>query len=200
MIYLASRSPRRAEILRQLAVPFEVILADVDETPLPLEQALDYVQRVALLKAEAGWAAMLAQGLPQRPVLAADTTVSWQGQILAKPIDEADACRMLSSLSGAWHEVHTALALRYGEQLLTALSSTRVLMKTLSAAEIAAYVASKEPMDKAGGYGIQGLASLFVQQIQGSYSGVMGLPIFELGQLLSPFGLSPLQVGLSPLK
>lgn len=188
-MYLASRSPRRAEILQQLAVPFQVLQADVDESALPDEVAVLYVQRIAQAKAMQGWHVMHQQGLPELPLLSADTTVSWQGKILGKPVDADDALSMLRQLSGQWHEVHTALAMMTSQGLLTALSSTRVLMKSLSDYELQSYVATGEPMDKAGAYGIQGLASLFVQRIEGSFSGVMGLPIFETGELCRQAGI-----------
>jgi len=189
MIYLASRSPRRAEILRELGVTFSTLVADVDESPLSHEPALHYVQRIAASKAEAGWQALLGQGGALLPVLAADTTVSLQGEILAKPEDDADARRMLRALSGQWHEVYTALALMTPHGLSQAVSTSRVLMRELSDAEIDAYVASGEPRDKAGAYGIQGQAGLFIARIEGSYSGVMGLPIHETGQLLREAGI-----------
>lgn len=191
MIYLASRSPRRAEILQQLGIAFTLLAADIDETPAAQEPALDYVQRMAVGKAKAGQQYRQQQGLAHHPILAADTTVSWRGEILGKPEDEQHALAMLQSLSGQCHEVHSALAMAYEGHLHTALSSTKVWMKALSPKEIQAYVASREPMDKAGAYGIQGKASWFIEKIEGSYSGVMGLPIYELGQLLAKLGYSP---------
>jgi len=189
MLYLASKSSRRAEILKQLGVPFQVLQVDVDETPIPHEDALHYVQRIAKTKAEAGWHLMQQQQLTVLPLLSADTTVSLAGEILGKPVDQADALRMLQQLSGSEHEVHTALAMMTAQRLYTALSSTRVLMKALSESELHSYISSGEPMDKAGAYGIQGLASLFVQRIEGSYSGVMGLPIYETGELCRQAGI-----------
>lgn len=189
MIYLASRSPRRAEILQQLGVTFSPLLADVDESPLPHELALDYVQRIAAMKVQAGWQALLSQGAALMPVLAADTTVSLHQEILAKPEDDADARRMLRALSGEWHEVYTALALMTPQGFSQALSTSRVLMRELSDDEIDAYVASGEPRDKAGAYGIQGQASFFIARLEGSYGGVMGLPIFETGELLRAAGV-----------
>ncbi|MBU3643947.1 MAG: septum formation inhibitor Maf [Candidatus Methylopumilus sp.] len=190
MLYLASKSPRRAEILKQLGVPFQVLQVDVDETPMPHEDALEYVQRIAKTKAEAGWHLMQQQQLTVLPLLSADTTVSLAGEILGKPVDQADALRMLQQLSGSVHEVHTALAMMTAQGLYTALSSTRVMMKPLSESELHSYISSGEPMDKAGAYGIQGLASLFVQRIEGSYSGVMGLPIYETGELCRQAGIN----------
>ena len=189
MLYLASKSPRRAEILQQLGISFQVLPVDVDETPLPHEAALDYVQRIAKCKAQAGWRVLQQQQLSVLPLLSADTTVSLHGAILGKPVDQADAMQMLRQLSGTMHEVHTALAMMTAQGLYTALSSTRVFMKPLSEAELRSYVSSGEPMDKAGAYGIQGLASLFVQRIEGSYSGVMGLPIYETGELCRQAGI-----------
>ena len=188
-LYLASGSPRRRELLAQIHVTFEKISAPVDETPLPDELAHDYVLRLARAKAEAGWQQMLAQGLPQRPVLGADTTVALHDHLLGKPDDDAHAIAMLNMLSGTTHEVLTAVALRTQAGCDAVLSTSRVRFAQLSAAQIVAYVASKEPHDKAGSYGIQGLAGLFVEHLDGSFTGVMGLPLHETAVLLAREGL-----------
>ncbi len=195
-IYLASRSARRREILRQLGVPFVLLPlreaagrpADVDETSLPGEDPTAYVQRVARLKAEAAWGLLEQRRLPARPVLGADTTVAAGGEILGKPANRADAVRMLRLLSGGVHAVHTAVALRLHDRLELRLSSTNVEFKPLDEQAIAAYVDCGEPMDKAGAYGIQGKAAMFVKHLQGSYTGVVGLPAWETAELLGAFG------------
>jgi nucleoside triphosphate pyrophosphatase len=171
MLVLASQSPRRAEILRQAGIPFTVRAAAVDETPLEAERAGPYVRRLAREKA------LAIDAAPGEIVLAADTTVVAHGELLAKPADAADARRMLALLSGRRHEVLTGICLRRGEQVLCDHASTAVWFAPLSAAEIEEYVASGEPMDKAGAYAIQGLASKFVERIDGCYFNVMGLPI-----------------------
>lgn len=196
-LYLASRSPRRAELLQQLGIAFEVVPADVDESVLAGESAVDYVQRLARHKAEVCYRRLAQQGVTSVPVLAADTTVAVGEHILGKPEEEEDgytagAQRMLGRLAGGWHEVHTAIAVasQHGVELL--LSSTRVEMAALSQATLQAYIASDEPRGKAGGYGIQGLASTFIRRIEGSYSGVMGLPVFETAELLNRVGIRAL--------
>ncbi|GAB7127219.1 nucleoside triphosphate pyrophosphatase YhdE [Silvimonas sp. JCM 19000] len=191
-LYLASGSPRRRELLGQIGVRFMRIDAPVDETPLPNEPARDYVLRLAHAKAVSGWAAMQAQGLPTRPVLAADTTVALDGLILGKPEDAADAARMLRTLSGSTHQVLTSLGLHTTSGIEVVLSTSNVRFAELSDAQIAAYVASGEPMDKAGAYGIQGLGGLFVAHLEGSYTGVMGLPLHDTAALLARHGLGAL--------
>lgn len=187
-IYLASASPRRHEILEQMGVPHSVL--DVpsppgeDEPRFPGESPADYVRRTAKEKALRAMEWVVAQALPPQPVLAADTTVFLGDDILGKPTDIDDARQMLRRLSGTTHCVHTAVVLSCANGLYEAVSITDVRMKTLSDAEIEAYCATGEPMGKAGSYGIQGHASLFIEHIAGSYSGVMGLPVFETGQLL----------------
>ncbi len=189
-IYLASRSPRRRELLTQLGVAHDVLLfppapPGVDDEPqLPGEAAADYVRRTARDKARLGVRAVGERGLPPRPVLAADTTVILDGDALGKPLDRAHAEAMLRRLSGATHEVHTALALMDGEVLHEDVSITQVVFTTLSEDDIAAYCDSGEPFDKAGAYGIQGGAGRFVARIDGSFTGVMGLPLFETARLL----------------
>ncbi|MCB5190322.1 Maf family protein [Methylobacillus arboreus] len=186
-IYLASRSPRRAELLQQIGVEFVVLPSDIDESVYNAEPAADYVLRLAREKARAcaGKLAVL-----DMPVLAADTTVCVDGDILGKPQDDDEAYAMLASMSGGWHEVHTAIALASGKGVETALSTTRVKMASLNHELIAAYVASGEPRDKAGAYGIQGLGGTLIERIEGSYSGVMGLPLFETATLLRNCGFA----------
>jgi len=183
-IYLASRSPRRRELLAQIGVEHRVIEADVDEAPRAGEAPRDYVVRLALEKADAGWRTVVAQGLEPAPVLAADTTVALGDDILAKPADRIDAAGMLARLSGRRHEVFTGIALRLGARAASALSASEVEFAALDADEIRAYVDSGEADDKAGAYGIQGRAGAFVAELRGSYSGVMGLPLHETARLL----------------
>ena len=195
-IYLASRSPRRRELLSQIGVRYHLLLfrerprgnaaehLEVDEAPLAGETAAAYVERMARAKAEAGWHRMLQRNLPPAPVLAADTTVALKDQILGKPRDRAEAAEMLAALSGQRHEVLTAVALKHYDELEFALSTSEVELKKLSMEEIALYAASGEGDDKAGAYAIQGRAARFVVELRGSYSGVMGLPLYEIGQLL----------------
>lgn len=186
-VYLASASPRRRELLAQLGLDCRVVAVDVDETPRPAEPAPDYVLRLAVAKAEA---ARGAHGLgPGDVVLAADTAVVVDGAILGKPADADDARRMLTRLSAREHEVLTGVAVRGGARGGTALSVSRVRFRALAPAEIDAYWASGEPADKAGAYAIQGCGALFVEHLSGSYSGVVGLPIYETGQLLAAAGV-----------
>lgn len=187
-IYLASRSPRRGELLGQIGVQFEVLPSDVDESVHAEEAPEHYVLRLAAEKARVCVQRLAEQRRPSMPVLAADTTVCIDGLILGKPEDDADAAAMLRRMSDRWHTVHTAVAVAEGDQVAVALSSTQVEMAPLSEADIAAYIASGEPRDKAGSYGIQGLAGTFIRRIEGSYSGVMGLPMYETAQLLKQFG------------
>ena len=168
---LASRSPRRAELLKAAGFEFTVRAADVDETPHAGESPRDYVLRLAEEKARA----VVAR--PDEVVLAADTTVVFDNRIMGKPQDSADAARMLRVLSGQRHEVMTGIAVRLGDRVQTDVAITAVWFGPMSEAEIAGYVASGEPMDKAGAYGIQGLASKFIERIDGSYSNVVGLPV-----------------------
>lgn len=194
-IYLASKSPRRKELLRQIGVPFELLplreypvdRRDVDESPLPGEAPVDYVRRIARIKAEAACRIMHSRRLPQRLVLAADTTVTLDGEIFAKPVDTADAVRMLKRFSGTVHQVLTAVAVSDGRDLKELLSTSEVTFRKLSDAEIQTYVATGEPMDKAGAYGLQGKAAVFVSHLSGSFSSVIGLPLAETWTLLREF-------------
>ena len=186
-VRLASRSPRRAALLHTLGVRFAVIDVEVDETPCAGEAPADYVQRLACAKAVAGLGAAADGALP---VLAADTTVVLDGEILGKPQDEADARAMLARLAGRAHDVFTGVALvAAGGAPGATVVGTRVFFRALGADEIAAYVASGEPMDKAGSYGIQGLGGALVARIDGSYSNVVGLPLAETLALLDAAGV-----------
>ena len=173
MIILASSSPRRAELLRAAGIEFTIQIADIDEAVLPEETPYEYVSRLA-----AGKAGAIARTMgPGALVLGADTTVVVDNEIAAKPVDVADARRILHRLSGQWHEVMTGVALRHGHHLMVDVEVTRVRFSLLTSEEIDWYVATGEPMDKAGAYGIQGYASRFVERIEGSYSNVVGLPV-----------------------
>jgi septum formation protein len=191
-IYLASRSPRRRELLSQIGVRYHLLLfrerlgerPEVDEAALEGESPGAYVERMARAKAEAGWNRMLQRNLPHAPVLAADTTVALGGRILGKPRDRAEAAQMLGALSGERHEVLTGVALKSRDTVEFALSISEVLLKKMSPEEIAQYVASGEGDDKAGAYAIQGRAARFIVELRGSYSGVMGLPLYETSLLV----------------
>ena len=195
-IWLASLSPRRAELLRGMGVPFEVLqLTDdagkqyeVDESVLPGEPPRDYVRRVALDKALHAVAYIRDRGLTARPLLSADTTVAIGNRILGKPADPADARAMLNALSGSEHEVLTAVVVVAGDTIHQALSVSQVRFMPLADETIARYIASGEPFDKAGAYGIQGHAGIFVTEMQGSFTGIMGLPVHETAGLLEAVG------------
>jgi septum formation protein len=184
-VYLASASPRRSELLRQIGVRFTVRAAAIDEEPLPRETPDAYVTRLAAAKAEAVWAAVA----DAHPVLGADTAVVLDGELLGKPATAAEAEAMLARLSNRTHRVLTAVALRHAGGLDTRLSESEVRFRATTAGERLAYCATGEPFDKAGGYGIQGHAAVFVESLRGSYSGVVGLPLFETAQLLARCGL-----------
>jgi septum formation protein len=194
-LFLASQSPRRLELLRQIGLQPTVLplrtqpgRAEVDETPLAYEPAYDYVSRLACMKARAGLNALAGRKLPDWPIIAADTTVTLAGRILGKPADRAEAEAMLRAYSGRSHSVLTAVAVAWRERLEVKVNESVVTFKTLDAAEIHAYVLSDEPYDKAGGYGIQGRAASFIEHIAGSYSGIMGLPLYETCELLREVG------------
>jgi septum formation protein len=184
-LYLASGSPRRRELLAQIGVGFTVVAAAIDETPLTDEAPRAYVERLALAKARAGSAALNGPGI----VLGADTAVILDQRILGKPLDEADFLATLAALSGRAHEVLTAVALVDGGRSEVFSVSSRVVFRPIGTAEAQAYWASGEPRDKAGGYAIQGLAAVFVQSLEGSYSAVVGLPLCETAQRLGEFGI-----------
>ena len=191
-IYLASRSPRRRELLAQIGVRYHLLLfreragevPEVNEDSLHGEAPSAYVERMARAKADSGWRRMLQRNLPLAPVLAADTTVALNGKIYGKPANREHAADMLAALAGKRHEVLTAVAVKNHDHIEFALSSSEVQFKPLSREEITLYVASGESDDKAGGYAIQGRAARFVVELRGSYSGVMGLPLYETAQLL----------------
>lgn len=197
-IYLASRSPRRRDLLKQIGVPFELLLlredlrrgVDVDETPLPDESPGVYVLRIAREKAATAVRQIAYRALPQKPVLSADTTVVFDGQIVGKPDDAEHAARILRALSGREHQVLTAVAVAMKEQIETQISVSSVWFRELADVDIRRYCASGEPFDKAGAYAIQGRAGAFVERLEGSYSGVMGLPLYETASLLRLFGLT----------
>ena len=186
-IYLASQSPRRSELLKQLGVHFAVRIADIDESVLPAESAEKYVQRLATEKANALWSS-LSEG-SRHPVLGADTTVCIDGEILGKPVDRDEGIVMLRRLSGQQHEVLSGVAM-IGETHSVCVNVSKVSFRVLSDAEIEAYWATGEPVGKAGGYAIQGYAAAFVSELHGSYSGVMGLPLYETAKLLSEHNIS----------
>jgi len=188
MIYLASSSPRRAELLRQIGVEFEVLIATIDESQHPAESAEEYVCRMAKNKAEYAVKSKLFDK-SRDVILAADTIISIDGKIVGKPQDCDDCRHILSWLSGREHHVFSAVALWYRQNLELTLSKNLVSMRKINTAEIADYCASKEPKDKAGAYAIQGRAAIFVERLEGSYSSVMGLPLFETGQLLKQAGI-----------
>lgn len=193
-VYLASQSPRRSQLLDQLGVRHQLLLAGADEDAealelvLPGEAPASYVARVTALKLDAAVARRKRLGLPVAPIVCADTTVALGRRILGKPQDAAQARSMLGELSGRTHRVLTAVAVAVGRRRFEALSISQVTFATLRAAQIRAYVASGEPMGKAGAYAIQGQAAQFVQRLSGSYSGIMGLPLFETAQLLEQCG------------
>ncbi len=198
MIYLASRSPRRRELLAQIGVRFEPLMfreglrsdADLDETVRQGEAPDEYVRRVTRLKCDAGLRRVKQRrGLMPAPVLAADTTVAFDKQILGKPGDRDEAAQMLRLLSGRSHRVLTAVAIAFEDKFQMAVNESTVTFDAIDDARIRAYVESGEPFDKAGGYGIQGRAGAFVARLEGSYSGVMGLPLRETAQLLRKFGI-----------
>jgi len=198
-VYLASQSPRRRDLLRQIGLA-PIILPlrnapgrmDVDETPLPEEKALDYVQRLARAKGESALQALSGRRLVPMPIITADTTVTLDGAILGKPANAEEAAAMLRRYSSRSHIVLTAVGVACKGEIRVAVSESEVSFKPLTEAEIAAYIDTREPFDKAGGYGIQGHAAVFVERISGSYSGVMGLPLYETAELLKGVGLSVL--------
>ena len=196
-IYLASQSPRRRQLLEQLGVRHELLLPGENEDTEGLEFAMrneapsTYVVRVTGLKLDAALARLKRRGLPEQPVLCSDTTVALGRMTYGKPADEADAQRMLSGLAGKTHRVLTAVAIGTARRRWQALSESRVTFASLSPGQIKAYVATGEPMGKAGAYAVQGQAAAFISRINGSYSGIMGLPMFETAQLLKAVGFKP---------
>jgi septum formation protein len=203
-IYLASQSPRRRQLLEQLSVRHELLLPDADEDAealevvKPGEAPTTYVQRVTQLKLDAALARLRRRGLPPAPVLCSDTTVALGRRIYGKPVDVADARRMLGELAGGGansgagrsHRVLTAVVVGTARKRLAALSDSRVRFAPMSRAQISAYVACGEPMGKAGAYAVQGRAAAYIEHLSGSYSGIMGLPMFETAGLLRAFGFT----------
>jgi len=185
-LYLASKSPRRATLLRQIGVEFEVLSVNVDEAMLAAETPVEYARRLATEKARAGWHTLIPG--KQRPVLGADTIVIAADSVLGKPAGREEGVAMLLALSGATHEVISAVALA-GDQETVCSQCSRVTFRTLTPRECEAYWDSGEPRDKAGAYAIQGLAAMFISRLEGSYSGVMGLPLYETTELLRTFGI-----------
>lgn len=186
-LYLASGSPRRRELLAQIGVPFVTLNAAIDESALPAEPAHGYVERLALEKARAGLASLADN--TDAVVLGADTAVVLDGQILGKPQTRSEALAMLAALSGREHQVLTAVALASRTRSAVQVVTSRVTFRPLRPGEAEAYWATGEPCDKAGSYGIQGLAAVFVSQLQGSYSAVVGLPLCETAQMLNEFAI-----------
>lgn len=195
-IYLASASPRRSALLQQIAVPHQVLIPDVDESRLAAETPAAYVVRLACAKAQRVWQQLTPE--QRQPVLAADTTVALGNDIFGKPQHRRDAVAMLQRLSGVTHQVFTGVAVCHAGGVQHALSVSDVTMRTLTVAECEAYWDSGEPQDKAGGYAVQGLAATFIREIKGSYSGVMGLPLYETSQLLAALGWSVAQASNDP--
>jgi len=189
MLYLASQSPRRRELLAQLGVTFSVLDVDVTEIPLAKEAPVDYVQRVARDKAHAGWQSLAPQVQADAVVIASDTEVVLDNRIFGKPNDAEDASRMLRTLAARAHEVMSAVWMISAEHARGDICISRVRFAHLSEAAIAAYVATGEPFGKAGAYAIQGKGATFIEHLEGSYSGVMGLPLFETARLLQSFGV-----------
>ncbi len=193
-IYLASQSPRRGQLLAQIGIRHELLLPDVHEDAEALEAVepgeapAAYVKRVAALKLDAAMARLKRRGLPAAPVLCSDTTVALGRTIYGKPADATEARRMLAELAGHTHRVLTAVAVQHGKKRVQALSDSRVRFCDLTPARIRAYVASGEPLGKAGAYAVQGQAATFIERIAGSYSGIMGLPVFETAMLLRQLG------------
>jgi septum formation protein len=189
-VYLASQSPRRRQLLEQIGVRYELLLPSPDEDAealellLPGEAPLTYVKRVTRLKLEAAMARLRARNLPKGPVLCADTTVALGREVLGKPENTQDALRILKKLSGNTHRVLTAVAIGDGKRRVSSVSISTVTFASMTPSQLKAYVASGEPMGKAGAYGVQGLAAAHISAIKGSYTGIMGLPLFETAALL----------------
>jgi len=197
VLYLASKSSRRQALLRQLGIEFDTLLLreaagrerDVVEETLDAEPAAHYVERMARTKAQVGWQRMQNRKLAERAVLGADTEVVLDGEVFGKPRNADDATRMMRRLAGRTHQVLTAVALRHHDGTDVEVSVSRVTLRRLGAAELERYVATGEPFDKAGGYAVQGLAAAFISRLEGSYSGVVGLPLYETSSLLVRAGM-----------
>lgn len=196
-IYLASRSPRRRELLKQIGVKFNILMMretlgrpiDIDEQPFVDETPTDYIYRIVRSKASEGWSRIMQRKLPLLPVLVADTIVTLDGRILGKPRDIAHAEEMLTALSGRSHQVLTAIGIGVKDETQVRLSTSTVRFREISEREIRNYLANNNIFDKAGAYAIQGMASVFIVEISGSYSGIMGLPLYETAQLLEEVGI-----------
>ncbi len=196
-IYLASRSPRRRELLKQIGVKFNLLLMremlgrpiDIDEQPLMDETPTDYIYRIVQSKANEGWRRIIQRKLPLLPVLVADTMVTIDGCILGKPKDIQHAEEMLVTLSGRSHQVLTVIGVGIGDKVHLRLSTSIVRFREMSEREIRSYLANNHALDKAGAYAVQGMAAAFIVEISGSYSGIMGLPIYETAQLLEEIGI-----------
>jgi septum formation protein len=190
MLYLASQSPRRRELLGQLGVTFSILDVDVEEVPFPEEAPIDYVERVARDKALAGWELLTREAQADALVLASDTEVLLDRRVFGKPKDADDAVSMLQALSGRTHEVISAVCAVSGKREQGDVCVSRVRFAALSEADISAYVATGEPFGKAGAYAIQGRGATLIEHLEGNYSGVMGLPLFETARLLRSFGVA----------
>ena len=188
-IYLASRSPRRRQLLKQIGVNFEMRPVSIDETIEKGEAPADYVCRMAQAKAELGWMRLIQRGLPLRPLLAADTIVVFRGKIIGKPDNLAHGKKMLNTLSGQTHKVLTAVVVVAKNKIQKSLSTTTIRFRDISQNEITNYLNGTESHDRAGSYAMQGRAAVFIMKISGSYSGALGLPIFETAQLLEKFNI-----------
>mgnify|MGYP000566093821 FL=1 len=196
-IYLASRSLRRRELLKQIGVKYKILLmretlsrpVDIDEAPLPNESPTDYVHRIVHTKAEEGWQRLIQRGLPLFPVLVADTVVTIEGRMFGKPTSLTHAEEMLSALSGRTHQVLTAIALIIEDNIQVRLSTTSVRFREISEQEIRACLSDGKYIEMAGAYAIQGISAAFIAEISGSYSGVMGLPLFETNEILEESGI-----------
>lgn len=189
-IYLASGSPRRLELLGQAGVMCDPYPVDIDESVLPNEPVQEYVLRMARRKADTAWQRLTADGRADRPVLGSDTCGIFNGEILGKPRDKAHGLAMLQSLSGNTHGIYTAVAVQWQQRIKTCLCYSEVTFRELDHATIARYWETGEPLDKAGGYGIQGLGAVLVARLEGSYTGVVGLPLAETVALLEAFGVT----------
>ena len=197
-VYLASQSPRRSQLLDQIGVIHHILVADAAENAIEDAEVLEiafkneapkaYVMRVTVLKLDAAVTRMKKRGLAAAPVLCADTTVAMGRVIYGKPENAADATRMLAELSGKTHRVLTAVAMAHGRKRVSLLSESKVTFAKMTKAQIASYIATGEPLGKAGSYGVQGMAAGMIERISGSYSGIMGLPLFETTQLLRQIG------------
>ena len=193
-IYLASRSPRRRQLLKQIGINFEMRPVSIDETLEKGETPAEYVCRMARAKAELGWLRLMQRRLPLRPLLAADTVVVFRGKIIGKPENLAHGRKMLSTLSGKTHKVLTAVAVVAKDKIQESLSTTTIQFRDISQSEITNYLNGTESHDRAGSYAMQGRAGVFIIKISGSYSGALGLPIFETAQLLEKFNIKILRL------